>query len=154
MQYRGAIINTHQDYSFSIHFCLQILFVGEVVDIYGVKLSCYPATLGVKGVFPAIWFAWAAKHEVPSKNIQTNASGITMMCHGFVRSLILVLLCLETVSFGIISNTDGYVFISGKSQTAFPGKKIKCNSRVHDFMFDNFGLGGVLRWPRRVTHAN
>ena len=61
---------------------------------------------------------------------------------------------LETVSFGIISNTDGYVFISGKSQTAFPGKKIKCNSRVHDFMFDNFGLGGVLRWPRRVTHAN
>ena len=82
---------------------------------------------------------------MPSKNIQTNASGITMMCHGFVRSLILVLLCLETVSFGIISNTDGYVFISGKSQTAFPGKKIKYDSRVHDFMFDNFGLGGVLQ---------
>ena len=91
---------------------------------------------------------------MPSKNIQTNASGITMMCHGFVRSLILVLLCLETVSFGIISNTDGYVFISRKSQTAFPGKKIKYDSRIHDFMFDNFGLGGVLRWPRRVTHAN
>ena len=64
------------------------------------------------------------------------------MCHGFVRSLILVLLCLETVSFGIISNTDGYVFISGKSQTAFAGKKIKYDSRIHDFMFDNSGLGG------------
>ena len=43
-----------------------------------------------------------------------------MMCHGFVRSRIFVLLCLETVSFEIISNTDGYVFISGKSQTALP----------------------------------
>ena len=153
MQYRGAIINTHQDYSFSIHFCLQILFAGEVVDIYGVKSSCYP---GCQRCFSCLllWFAWAAKREVPSKNIQTNASGITMMCHGFVRSLILVLLCLETVSFGIFSNTDEYVFISGKSQTAFPGKKIKYDSRIHDFMFDNFGLGGVLRWPRRVTHAN
>ena len=64
------------------------------------------------------------------------------MCHGFVRSLILVLLCLETLSFVIVSNTDGYVFISGKSQTSFPGKKIKYDSRIHDFMFDNSGFGG------------
>ena len=73
--------------------------------------------------------------------IQEIRREITMMCHGLVRSLFLVLLCLETVSFGIISNTDGYVFISGQSQTAFPGKKIKYDSRIHDFMFDNSGLG-------------
>ena len=48
-----------------------------------------------------------------------------MMCHGFVRSVILVLLCLETVSFGIFSNTDGYVFISGKKSDRFPWEKNK-----------------------------
>ena len=117
MQYRGAIINTHQDYSFSIHFCLQILFAGEVVDIYGVESPCYPATL----------LPWVPKvfSQPNMVRLSGEARSATMMCHGFVRTLILVLLCLETVSFGIISNTDGYVLISGKSQTAFPGKKIK-----------------------------
>ena len=48
----------------------------------------------------------------------------------------------ETVSFGIVLDTYGYVFIFGKRQTAFPGKKLKYGSRIHDFMFDNSGFGG------------
>ena len=76
---------------------------------------------------PATLLPWVPKvfSQPNMVRLSGEARSATMMCHGFVRSLILVLLCLETVSFGIISNTDGYVLISGKSQTAFPGKKIK-----------------------------
>ena len=76
-----------------------------------------------------------------------------MMCHGFVRSLILYFYALKPSlleSSQIQMDMSSYLVKSD----CFPWEKIKYDSRIHDFMFDNSRLRGELRWPRRVTHAN
>lgn len=89
-------------------------------------VSSHPATLlpccpGCQRCFSCllICFAWATKREAPSKNIYKQMPlGLQWCATALCALWFWYFYALETVSFGIISSTDGYVFISGQSQTA------------------------------------